>query len=94
VDYRCPACGLAGHVSGGEDAGMLVMTTTIYCLTCETLQDVTVGKPPWTGEESRVDPRCQRRKSHRIQIWHRDLPCPRCGKARMTEDAADFTLWD
>ncbi len=70
------------------------MRTTIYCQTCGELQDVAVGRMPYTGPEHRIEARCERRKSHRIQVWHRDLPCPRCDKARLTMDATGFTLWD
>ena len=95
VDYSCPACGLTGHVSGGEDCGMDTLTTTIYCKTCDQLQDVPVGVVPYALPEHHIEPRCRRRKSHRFQIWNREEPCPRCGKALLEMDEnGNITMWD
>lgn len=95
VEFICPACGLKGLVSGGEDCGMVAATTTIYCETCETLQDALVSEVPFDTAPRQIEPRCEKRKSHRIQVWNRDQPCPRCGQALLKEDEAGITLmWD
>lgn len=84
-DYLCPACGLEGCVSGGEDVGMTCATTTIYCPACDRLRDVVVKD--WFGRKGAtpdnpvvLEPRCTRRKAHAVKVWNVDLPCPRCGQ--------------
>jgi len=95
LDFHCPACGLEGHVSGGPGGGMRVGTTTIYCLTCQTLQDVVVAHEVYTETPRLNEPHCRRRKSHPIQLWNRDQPCPRCGQAQLKEDPnGTEILWD
>ena len=94
-DFICPACGLKGHVSGGEDSGMLAATTTIYCETCGTLQDAEVVKNLLSYPPRRFKPRCEKSKTHPIKIWNRNEPCPRCGQ-NLLQEAADgvVTMWD
>ena len=94
LDFRCPACGLHGHVSGGPDCGMMAATTTIYCLTCGLLQDATERTREADGTLIPVALRCRRRKTHRIRIWNDEEPCPKCGQALMQQDLGNFTLWD
>ncbi len=40
TEFRCGSCGYEAMVSGRDDAGMLVNTTTILCEDCEELYDV------------------------------------------------------
>ncbi len=95
IDFHCPACGLKGHVSGGEDVGMLAVTTTIYCVTCETLQDAAVAEDVLAEPHVRTEPRCEKRKRHRIKLWNRDEPCPRCGQGLLQEaENGMVTMWD
>ena len=95
LDFRCPACGLHGHVSGGPDAGMMGESTTIYCLTCGLLQDATVTTLEADGSLTSVVPRCRRRKTHRIRIWNDEEPCPKCGQALLAPDQdGPVTMWD
>jgi predicted RNA-binding Zn-ribbon protein involved in translation (DUF1610 family) len=93
-DYLCPACGLKGHVSGGDDCGMVTETTTIYCETCKTLQDAVVKD--WLAKnEPETEPRCRRRKAHVVKRWTKEEPCPRCGKALLQEVAGGkVMMWD
>lgn len=95
VEFICPACGLKGLVSGGPDCGMVAATTTIYCLTCQTLQDAVVEEERYTLVPCLIEPRCEKRKSHRIKLWNRDEPCPRCGQGLLKEDeAGTIVMWD
>lgn len=95
LDFLCPACGLEGHVSGGEDCGMVAATTTIYCETCQTLQDAVVVKERYAIPVKEIEPRCRRQKSHPIKLWNREQLCPRCGQALLEEDPnGDVVLWD
>lgn len=41
--FTCTACDYSAEVSGGDDVGMMVLTTTIACETCKKLYDVEVG---------------------------------------------------
>ncbi len=95
LDFLCPACGLEGQVSRGPDCGMMVGTTTIYCLTCQTLQDAVVEKQRYTLVPRVNEPRCEKRKSHPIKLWNKDEPCPRCGLAHLHEDPnGEVLMWD
>lgn len=95
LDFLCPACGLAGHVSGGEACGMMTATTTIYCETCQTLQDAVVAEELDSDPPKETAPRCKRRKSHRIKLWSHEQLCPRCGQAPLQEDPnGSVTMWD
>lgn len=63
--YSCPACGDTAKVSGGEDGGMVVSTTTILCETCQKLYDVVTATH--RGEADRCHlPQCPRAKRH---VW-------------------------
>ena len=94
-DFTCPACGLKGHVSGGEDAGMLTATTTIYCETCDTLQDSTVEKCRVSVPARGIKPRCEKSKSHPIKVWSQNELCPRCGLANLKVAGNGLvTMWD
>lgn len=94
-DFLCPACGLESHVSGGEDRGMIAATTTIYCETCQTLQDALMAEELYANPPKEIAPRCEKRKSHPIKLWSRDQPCPRCGQALLKEDPNGIAImWD
>ncbi len=95
LDFFCPACGLEGHVSGGEACGMIAATTTIYCETCQTLHDALISREPFAETPRLIEPRCRRRKSHPIKLWNRELPCPRCGQGTLVEDPnGSVMMWD
>ena len=95
LDFSCPACGLAGHVSGGGDGGDFAATTTIYCETCQTLQDAVVVKELYVIPLKEIAPRCEKRKSHPIKLWNKDEPCPRCGQALLEIDPnGTVVMWD
>jgi len=95
VDFICPACGLKGHVSGGDDYGMIAATTTIYCVPCDNLQDAEVEENVLAEPPVRTEPHCAKHKHHRIKLWNRDEPCPRCGKALLqVDEQGEVTMWD
>ena len=95
LDFSCPVCGLAGHVSGGGDGGDFAATTTIYCETCQTLQDAWVAEELPGATSHEIEPRCEKRKSHPIKLWNKDEPCPRCGQALLEIDPnGTVVMWD
>lgn len=51
-DFSCPNCGYSAQVSGGDDFGFHVVTTTIVCETCRELLDVGIGPYPQCEEEA------------------------------------------
>lgn len=94
-DFTCPACGLKGHVSGGEDCGMLAVTTTIYCKTCDTLQDAIVEKCCVSVPARRIKPRCEKSRLHPVKFWNQNELCPRCGQSLLALDEhGSVTMWD
>lgn len=94
-DFLCPACGLTGHVSGGEDAGFSTETATLYCETCHTLQDGVVAESTGTPERRLLEPHCQVNPHHPTRLWNQHEPCPRCGHAQLIQaPSGKITLWD
>lgn len=87
-EFACPTCRYVAEVSGGEDVGMAVETTTIVCLDCRKLRDVVTGQP---GQPQQV-PRCPRDRHHRWQLWTAGDPCPRC--ATPIEQGQATLFWD
>ena len=49
-EFTCRACGYKAVVSGGDDMGLLCVTTTIVCYDCKELLDVPVSFEPWDEE--------------------------------------------
>lgn len=91
--FTCRACGYRAEVSGGDDAGTLVLTTTVTCTICRRLYDVPVATterlpPTWT----RVEPACPKDERHPVERWSHPGPCPRCGQ-RMRRGPVEV-FWD
>ena len=79
-DFKCKGCEYTAEVAGAETCGVILITITILCLDCECLYDVE------TGTRSRAyvnathrEPRCPKRKGHRIRKWEYPDVCPKCG---------------
>jgi hypothetical protein len=71
--YVCRSCGYYAEVSGGEDAGMESVTTTIVCEDCRRLYDIQIDAHPFSKspEEALIAfpiccPRCA---IHRVREW-------------------------
>lgn len=96
--FTCSACEYSAEVSGGDDCGMSVGTTTVYCEDCQELSDIITGYEIWRDEAERKKDgkqpefRCERSRKHRIRRWTSGEPCPRCG-GEMTNEGATV-LWD
>jgi Zn finger protein HypA/HybF involved in hydrogenase expression len=88
-ELQCPTCAYTAQVNGGEDAGMIGVTTTITCLDCQKLYDAVTWKAA-TGLER--TPTCPKRKTHRIELWTHPGACPKCGSS-MAETGLT-ALWD
>ena len=50
---ECEFCRYRAEVSGGDDAGMLVSTTTVACETCAELYDVVTERHSWEADGPR-----------------------------------------
>ncbi len=88
-EFTCPACGYAVTVSGGDDAGMNVITTTLLCETCKTLEDVVVHQ---LKPERIREPRCPRSPRHKVRRWVFPDVCPKCGTTMELGEVE--TIWD
>ncbi len=91
IDFRCSACGYAAHVSGRDDCGMSVETTTILCLICQELSDVVTADIK-TGRTRRL--RCPRDVAHDVRRWIAPDICPRCGGTVEAAPDGALTMWD
>ena len=91
--FDCPACQYSAEVSGGDDAGMEFLTTTIVCRDCQQLFDVPSG---WTEPFAARKPpqiRCPKSKKHPITKWQAGGLCPKCG-ATMRKNDSTIVCWD
>jgi hypothetical protein len=90
--YICPSCRYAADVSGGDDAGMAVVTTTIACGECRALRDVVTGRREQGFAP--IAPVCPRGRRHHVSPWRFPGPCPRCGTTMVEDPDAAIALWD
>ncbi len=97
-DFKCTACGFGAEVSGGDDRGFTIHTRTMYCRSCEALNDVAIGScnedpiPPDQASGEREFGKCPTCGGIDLARWSVGDPCPRCGgsvtKGMLTK------LWD
>ena len=78
ADGVCERCGYEVEVSGGDDAGMIVNTTTILCEDCEELYDVITFRrargPEEEPDPGPIEPRCPKSKRHTFRLWEHPGP--------------------
>src|SRR3712207_2111019 len=94
-EFRCGQCGYEAEVSGGNDAGMFVTTTTVICRTCKKLCDVTTARMDLDGATPAFEPvevRCPKAKRHMVERWTHPGPCPQCGET--LERVGTTAIWD
>jgi hypothetical protein len=96
-EFKCGSCGYEALVSGGDDAGMMVSTTTIACEVCKELFDVITFRRrelPEHGEFNlgRVELKCQNSSGHLVRLWTHPGECPSCGNAML--EGEKRILWD
>ena len=91
--FDCPACHYSAEVSGGDDAGMEMLTTTIVCSECQRLFDVPTGWSEPFASKKPPQLRCPKSKTHHIGKWQAGGLCPKCG-ATMQKNAANIVCWD
>ena len=104
-EFICPKCGYDAVVSGGDDRGFHVWTTTIVCVDCRALYDVVWREDPGRGRTPTecslvcpgVDPDDEETEAtpnpdHRVRKWEAPGPCPRCGTTM--EVGGEGPLWD
>lgn len=92
VTFECARCQYRAQVSGGDDSGMVVDTTTILCVQCREIFDV-VTHSRKTNRDKKI--RCPKDAKHEVRRWTSSDICPRCGDPGMghAEDG-EMTLWD
>jgi len=94
-EFGCDQCGYQAEVSGGEDAGWLVVTWTMTRLDCKEVVDVEVGPSHLDSEMNKADfGRCPRCRGHRVVPWDKNRLCPRCGSAMKKLDTGRVCYCD
>ncbi len=91
--FKCQSCGYYAEVSGGDDAGMMIVTTTISCGVCRELYDVVVWRVR-EQELGRMEPQCPKSKAHPVTVWESSDPCPKCGEPLDYDPEGITALWD
>lgn len=91
--FRCTNCAYEVQVSGGGDAGMVVVVQTMTCTNCSQLGDViTHTFSPDIAEEVGRCPSCG---SDLVSPWDPNKrPCPKCGSKMEIDPHGFVTLWD
>ena len=95
LDWTCSRCGYAAEVSGGDDVGMAVATTTIVCRGCRNLYDVVTSREPWLEKPADWEARLRsptRIRWHVVEPWTGPGACPRCGAT--IEPGRVVAMWD
>jgi len=90
--FTCADCGYRTEVSGGDDAGMLAVTTTILCEDCQRLYDVVTADMDDSRNPKERALRCPKSAKHKVNRWTNGGPCPECGKP-LTKGGS-VCLWD
>jgi hypothetical protein len=95
-EFGCGQCGYRAEVSGGEDAGFIVITQTMTCLDCKRVVDVVAGEshPGSLGSDTHILGRCPRCRGCRVIPWPQTRPCPRCGGNMKKRYAEPVCFWD
>jgi len=90
--FSCPNCAHAVEVSGGDDAGMVCLTTTVVCEECRQLYDVAIVKNPGSAYPKRIPIHCPKSGRHKVKRWRSPRPCPKCGTSMKKGEPT--VLWD
>ena len=88
--FKCTRCGYSATLSGGDDQGMVVRTTTIVCRTCIELYDVVTGE--LEDGFMKIPIRCPKVKKHIVEKWEDPGACPKCGG--IMENQGSCIDWD
>lgn len=106
--YKCKNCDFSVVTSAGHDCGMLAVTDTYVCTSCNELVDVSVGVYGQTYSKEEIFkkglekefgfgfyecPECN--SGENLIPWDRNKkPCPICGgKMKKDKDGIEI-LWD
>ena len=90
--FQCQKCEYLAEVSGDDDGGMEILTTTILCEDCSTLYDVVIGKPGKDQPIITYKERCPTSSRHKVHPWKAGGPCPKCGEP--LKNIGMSCLWD
>lgn len=93
--YKCNNCDYFAQVSGGKDAGMLVLPNTVLCEKCKEIVDVSTkstGGMEIDKSELNIYPNCNSGKH--IKKWDtEERPCPKCD-GKLGSSGEVTLLWD
>jgi hypothetical protein len=78
-------------VSGGDDRGEVMLTTTIACSECKVLHDVPTRTPGSKGRWKVHALQCPSGKHH-VRRWTNPGDCPKCGSGMV--DGGLVEIWD
>jgi hypothetical protein len=90
--FGCTNCGFNAQVSGGDDAGMSVSTSTIVCQSCRQLYDVVIVNLDDDKGTKQHPPRCPKSGTHTVTRWNNGDQCPKCGEPLARGESV--CLWD
>jgi transcription initiation factor IIE alpha subunit len=106
--YRCKKCEYEVMTSGTHDSGMLAVTDTFICKSCNEIVDVTIGEfgQTYTKEEIALKkiksvndldfyqcPNCGSETS--LVKWNnKKRPCPKCYGKMDKDTNGEIILWD
>lgn len=94
-EFGCDKCGYQAEVSGGDDAGFIVITQTMTCLDCKEVVDVEVSPFYPDSEINRADfGRCPLCRGHQVFPWPKSRPCPKWGETMKKLDTGRVCFWD
>ena len=96
--FQCSECKYNATVSGGRDVGMLAVTKTMICQSCNEVVDVMIGQfgqdgptgDPEFDKELGICPGCE---GADLRSWSRRHPCPKCN-GRMIREKEPRIMWD
>lgn len=88
--FKCMQCEYEQAVSGGDDRGMQVKTTTIVCRKCRELYDVVTGEIE--NDFADIPICCPKGKKHNVERWTEPWLCPKCGSPM--HQLGISVLWD
>ena len=106
--FKCNKCSYEVMTSGKHDFGMLAVTDTYICKTCNEIVDVCVGEygKTYTKEEivlktikseNELDfhkcPECSS-DTNLVKWNNRKRPCPKCNGKMEKDSNGEMILWD
>jgi len=106
--YKCPKCNYSVQTSGKHDIGMLIVTDSYICNSCQEIVDVTVGLRGETFLKEEIELKKRRENisdidfyvcpecgSEDIVKWDtKRKPCPKCNGRMKKDKNGEIIMWD